>query len=137
MQLELHGITYRTVKAMDAFTQLKIARRLGPAVPVLEGVIKKENLEKDRRILVVLMFSHIAEEDMLYVVDQCLTVVGRVQANNQIADLKRNGSLMFDDISMSDLIEIATAVIEETLGDFFRTALSPLEARTNPDHSSQ
>jgi len=117
---------------MDAFTQLKIVRRMGPAMPLMEGLVSPENLAKDRSIVMVLMFSHISEEDMLFVVHQCLELVDRQGPGDQApVPVQRNGTVMFDNITMSEMLKIAVAVVEENIGDFFRTTLSELEGKAN------
>lgn len=126
--MTLGDIEYMTIKPMDAFTQLKIARRLGPSLPILQGIISDENKNKDKRIITILMFSHISEEDMMFVIGECLSTIGRRQSNGSIANVRKNGSIMFDDMGMDEMLKISIEVIEETLGDFFRTSLAVLES---------
>jgi hypothetical protein len=132
MDLALNGRQYATIGKLDAFTQLHLARKLAPALPIIEGLVSPANASKDKQVLVVLMLSHVSDADADYVVKKCLGVVARRQADNQLARLQSaDGQLMFDDTPMSDLLELAVAVIEENMGDFFRTALSALSADEN------
>jgi len=127
MNLTLGAQEYSAFGKLDAFAQLHIARKLGPALPIVEGLVSAENAGKSKSLLIVLMLSHINDTDTEYVVKKCLSVVGRKQVSGQFAKIQSaDGSLMFDDISMSDLLELTVAVIEENLGDFFRTALADL-----------
>ena len=138
MNIEIDNVKYSTRSAMDTFTQLKVARRLGPAVPLIEGLVAKENLEKDRTLVLLLMFSHIKEEDMMYVIQHCLELVDRQEGDGQPVAVQRNGTLMFDTIPMDTLLKVAVHVVEENIGDFFRTALSTLEAeRKKLENSSE
>ena len=112
---------------LDAFTQLHIARKLGPALPIVEGLVQPENATKDKSILTVLMLSHINDADVEYIIRKCLSVVTRRQAGGTLAKVSAaDGTLMFDDITMSQMMEISMGVVEENLGDFFRTALAGL-----------
>jgi len=111
---------------MDAFTQLKVARRLSPAMSTVMGLLKPENKDKNKDVLTLLMFAYVNEDDMLMIVHECLGVVGRKQESG-IAKIRKDGVTMFDDITMPDMLKLTVAVIEENLGDFFRTSLAGVE----------
>lgn len=116
---------------VDTFTQLHLARKLGPSIPIVEGLMDPRNAEKDKSILTVLMLSHISDVDTDFVIRKCMSVVHRRQAESKPAKVQApDGTLMFDDITLSDMLEITVAVIEENLGDFFRTALASMAAQT-------
>jgi hypothetical protein len=128
MELDLSGHAYTTgATRLDAFSQLHIARKMGPALPLVEGLVATENADKDKGILTVLIFSHISDADTEFVIHKCLSVVQRRQESGKFAKIQApDGCLMFDDIPMMDMLQLAIAVIEENLGDFFRTALGNL-----------
>lgn len=127
MELDIAGQSYSTIGKLDAFTQLHIARRLGSALPIVEGLVANANKGKDMNILTVLMLSHISDEDTEYVLRKCLSVVGRRQEKGISKLTAKDGSLMFDDLPMDGMLKLTVAVIEENLGDFFREALSSLD----------
>ena len=124
MDLTLGNHQYTTSGRLDTFTQLHIARKLGPVIPTVEGLIAQRNEGKPKSILTVLMLSSLDDRDAEFVVKKCLAVILRKQQDGKGAKLlSSDGSLMFDDTPMNDLLELTVAVIEENLGDFFRTAL--------------
>lgn len=124
MDITLGSHQYVTAGQLDTFTQLHIARKLGPVIPTIEGLIARRNEGKPKGILTVLMLSSLDDVDAEYVVKKCLNMVLRKQPDGKGAKLlSSDGSLMFDDTPMNDLLELTVAVIEENLGDFFRTAL--------------
>ena len=114
---------------LDAFAQLHMARKLGPAIPIIEGVIGERNADKDKSILTVLMLAHISDSDTDFVMRKCLSLVYRKQGEtSKPAKIQaQDGSLMFEDITLSEMLQLTVAVIEENLGDFFRTALANLD----------
>ena len=114
---------------LDAFSQLHVARKLGPAIPIVEGLIGVRNADKDKSILTVLMLSHISDADTDFVMRKCLSLVYRKQGEtSKPAKVQaQDGSLMFDDITLSEMLQLTVTVIEENLGDFFRTALANLD----------
>ena len=115
---------------VDTFTQLHLARKLGPSIPIVEGLIDPRNAEKDKAVLTVLMLSHISDVDAEFVIRKCLSVVHRRQGDGKPAKVQSpDGTLMFDDITLSQMLELTVAVIEENLGDFFRTALASMAAQ--------
>lgn len=117
------------VANLDTFAQLHVARKLGPSLPIVEGLIDPRNAEKDKNMLAVLMLSHINDTDAEFVVRKCLSAVSRRSADGTLAKVQApNGALMFDDIELHTLLEITVEVIEQNLGDFFRTALGNMAA---------
>jgi hypothetical protein len=130
VNLTFRGINYATKGKLDAFTQLHIARKLGPTLPIVEGLVKPENDKKGKDLITVLMLSHISDEDTEYVIRKCLSVIVRQpETEGPFAPIQNTqGGLMFDNITMSDMLGLTIGVIEENLGDFFRTSLADLKA---------
>lgn len=121
--LTLGGQVYTLSKKLDTFSQLHIARKLAPALPVVHSLVNPGNAGKDKSVLTVLMLSHIPDEDTEFVIRKCMSVVTRQQGSTPAKVMAPDGTLMFDDLSMETLLEITSAVIDDNLGDFFRTAL--------------
>ena len=120
-----------SVGKVDTFTQLHLARKLGPSIPIIDGLIDQRNAEKNKDLLTVLMFSHISDTDVEFVIRKCLSVVHRRQDDGKPVKIQaQDGTLMFDDISLSEMMELTVKVINENLGDFFRTALASMEVST-------
>ena len=116
---------YQITGKLNAFDQLNIARKLSPAFPLIDGVVRKENAEKDRSILITMALGMLSDENSNYIVEKCLSIVTRAQEGGGIpARVFVNGNIMFDDITLKDLTDITVRVIEENLGDFLNTALS-------------
>lgn len=125
MDITLGGKQFVTTGKLSVFDQLHLARKLGPALPILEGLVAPENAGKDKKVLTVLMMSQLPDSDSAFVLHKCLSVVAVRQADGTRAKLTAgDGSLMFDDVEMSTVLDLTVVVIEENLGDFFRTALS-------------
>jgi hypothetical protein len=108
-----------SVGKVDTFTQLHLARKLGPSIPIIDGLIDHRNAEKNKDLLTVLMFSHISDTDVEFVIRKCLSVVHRRQDDGKPVN-----------IDLSQMMEITVKVINENLGDFFRTALASMDAPT-------
>jgi hypothetical protein len=102
-----------------------LARKLAPAIPLVDVQLKAENKDKPKSILVVMMLSQIADGDSEYIVKKALSLVLRKQSDGSFAKLQAaNGSMMFDDVTMDEILELVSWVVEDNLGDFFRTALT-------------
>jgi len=118
---------YAVTGTLDAFTQLHVARKLAPAIPLLEGVLADRNAGKDSTVLAVLALAQLSDADTEYVMRKCLSVVVRQTPDAKPAKLlAADGTLMFQDTPMAVLLALTVTVIDEALGDFFRTALAPL-----------
>ncbi len=139
MRLTIDGKTYVTSGPLNTFAQLGLARKLAPGLPALSAVIDHKNQSKDKSLLSVLMLSRLSDEDSEYVIQTCLSVVSRVdEASGKAAPLVAKGAgLMFADVNMGAMLEIAIAVIEENLGDFFRSALANLDQEAQAKTLSQ
>jgi hypothetical protein len=71
--------------------------------------------------------SHVSDSDTEYVIKKCMSVVLRKGTDGRPSKVQApNGDLMFDDISLETMLELTVAIIEENLGDFFRTALDDM-----------
>lgn len=128
MDLQIRTNTYSTLGQLDAFTQLHVARKLSPSMPIVQGLVSPANREKDKTVLVVMMLSRLPDADCEYVIRKCLGVVGRHEPNGPPAKvLDPAGKPMFSDMTMQDMLDLTIAVVEENLGDFFRTALASLD----------
>lgn len=118
----LNGNTYATSKKLDVFTQLHIARKLGDSIPMTSGIMTDD---KANSILSIILLSQLSDENSEYVITKCLSVVSRQQPTG-FAPVRVGSALMFDDITLDDMLQMTMMVIKENLGDFFRTALGSL-----------
>lgn len=121
--VEVGGQKYR-IGRIDARKQFHVARRLAPLLAGMSNAFggntgKTAGFEK---FIVPLTdaLSGMSDEDVDYVLDICLGVCQRVQPNGQGAPvIARGGGLMFEDIDMGQMIQLAVKVIQENLGGFF------------------
>lgn len=126
MNLKVGEHDYTLSGKLDVFAQLHVARKLAPALAVVDGLTHPKNTGKDKVLLVVLMFSQLDDEDSEFVIRKCLSVVMRKQETGFVKIQTSTGQLMFQDISLDELLLLTSTVLEESLGDFFRTALARL-----------
>lgn len=64
------------------------------------------------------VFSEMAEEDVNYLIHKCLSVVRR--GNSLVS---RNGSIMFDDMDLDQILPLVIASIRINLGNFIQGLL--------------
>lgn len=135
------GNNYKIGK-MDAFDQFHVARRLAPALFALggaassmRGVVSEDgeqpsSLELEGAMLsafepVAQALAGMSDADTEYVLNKCLAIAMREQGNAwQKVAVMSGGKmrLMFQDIDMPVMVQLAVMVIKENLGNFF-TAL--------------
>jgi hypothetical protein len=117
--VEVGGQKYR-VGRIDARKQFHVARRLAP---LLAGMSTLGDKSAGFAALIGPLtdaLSGMSDEDVDYVLDACLGVCQRIQANGQGAPVvNRGGALMFEDMDMGQMIQLAVKVIQENLGGFF------------------
>lgn len=122
MDITINNIKYQIGK-LDAFKQLHLARRLAPCLFAL-GKVSSENLDIEGSAALALMgpiaeaLSKMDDNDVNYIVTTCLNVCERQQSQG-FARVMNGSNLMFQDIDLSIMMQLAIAVIKENLGNFF------------------
>lgn len=127
MEFEIKGQQYRANK-LNVFDQLKVSRKL---LPVLSGLLGEISVIKQftagkittddalKTALPVLAqtLSDMSEDDSNAILHPCLSVVSRKQGNSY-TPIFNNGQLMFDDIDLMSVLQIAARVVGDSLGNF-------------------
>ncbi|VXD05794.1 Bacteriophage protein [Enterobacterales bacterium 8AC] len=127
MEFEIKGQKYRANK-LNVFDQLKVSRKLLPVLSGLLGeiaVLKQlkngqitiENALKTALPVMAQTLSDMSEEDSNAILHPCLSVVARQQGNTY-SPIFSNGQLMFDDIDLMSMLQIAARVVGDSLGNF-------------------
>lgn len=116
--VEVGGQKYR-IGRIDARKQFHVARRLAPLLAGMSAGGQGEGFAAFIGPLTDAL-SGMSDEDVDYVLDVCLGVCQRIQSNGQGAlVIARGGSLMFEDMDMGQMIQLAVKVIQQNLGGFF------------------
>lgn len=113
--------------------QLMVARKVGAVIPVVQPMVATANAGKDKTLLALMLMGNLSDEAANVVTKACLNVVSTADVTgNYVRLIDPQGSFMFDDVPVQDVFALTAKVIEENLGDFFRTALGNLEAEADP-----
>ena len=132
IEFEIAGQRYRAEK-LDAFKQLHVSRKIAPIVPKLLPMFLKfaqmgESMKDDLPGMaqafepLAQALAEMPDADCEYVFNACLGVVARHQQGNWASIW--NGSLMFDDIDIGVMVQIASKVIWDSLGNFISGLLA-------------
>lgn len=116
--VEVGGHKYR-IGRIDARKQFHVARRLAPLLAGMSGIPDKSAGFAAFLGPLADALSGMSDEDVDYVLDVCLSVCQRIQPNGHPAPVMTRGGLMFEDIDMGQMIQLAVKVIQENLGGFF------------------
>ncbi|MBN3848623.1 hypothetical protein G3N58_17600 [Paraburkholderia sp. Ac-20342] len=119
--VEIGGHKYR-IGRIDARKQFHVARRLAPLLAGMSGALGADRGAGFGAFIGPLTeaLSGMSDDDVDYVLDVCLGVCQRLQPNGQGAPvIARSGGLMFEDIDMGQMIQLAVKVIQENLSGFF------------------
>lgn len=108
------GVHEYQIRKLDGRKQFHVMRRMGPLVMhVTAGDIGAA----------VTALAQMKDEDVDYVLDACLAVVARRQdlpTGVMFADvMPRPGMCMFSDLTADDMMQLAVAVVQDSLGSFF------------------
>lgn len=130
---QLGGSNYKLSK-VDVWKQLYIAKRLGPIIGevistvkelkgfMAEGTSKSDNLEAIAQILAPLLdgFSKLTDKDLEYVMVGLLNAVEVQQEGGSWARMAGNSGLMFDNIELATMLQLAGRALVFNLGNFSR-----------------
>lgn len=154
-EFEINGELYRSGK-LDTFKQLHVSRKIAPLVPKVlpafaaiakakraEGAVLGDALNDARNLVVqdidliakaiepvTNVMAEMSDADVEYLFANCLAVVQRKQGKDW-APVWRNDSLMFDDIELPQMTQIAMKVIWDNLGPFIQGLLAK-QGASNP-----
>lgn len=115
--VEVGGHKYR-IGRIDARKQFHVARRLAPLLAGMTGLQNKSAGFSAFLGPLTESLSGISDEDVDYVLDVCLGVCQRIESNGHPAPVMTRSGLMFDDIDMGQMVQLAIKVIQENLGGF-------------------
>jgi hypothetical protein len=117
--VEVGGFQYR-IGRIDARKQFHVARRLAPLLAGMTGLPDKAAGFSGFIGPLTDALSGMSDEDVDYVLDVCLGVCQRMQPNGHGAPvIARGGGLMFEDIDMGQMVQLAVKVIQQNLSGFF------------------
>lgn len=121
------GRAFSTTGQLPLTDQFYIARKLGAVMPLVDPMLAADNVQKDKTLLTLLMLGNLQDDVANVVTTKCLSVVTTQDDKGNVCKLTApNGSFMFQDIGVQDILQLTAKVVEENLGDFFRTALGNL-----------
>lgn len=132
MELMLKGASYRT-GVLDAFTQLHISRRLTPLLGKTTSVGDKLEVVKDEDGAIIDVkgdtdaalaplteaIAAMKDEDAEYIINACLDVAERKQPGGGWAPVRANRVVMYSDVSLAVMLQLAFHTLRENMRDFF------------------
>ncbi|WP_354691097.1 phage tail assembly chaperone [Phytobacter sp. RSE-02] len=131
MEFTINSVDYRATK-LSVFDQLKVCRKLLPVlssiVPDLSALHKAaavagESEKTGQSISTILpkiadVVAGMPEEDVNAILFPCLSVVTRKAITGNWTPVFSNGELMFKDIDLLTMLNIAGRVAADNLGNF-------------------
>ena len=116
---------------LDAFKQLYVAKRL---TPILKGFAVAEAADTAALLASSLdrfldTISSLKDEDLQFIISTCLSVVSKQNGNMWIRLTATNGALMFEDMSLIEILTICFHVVKANLAGFTRGLPSSLKLK--------
>ena len=131
-EVEVEGKVYK-IQSMNVFTQFHVARRLAALAPAILMYLQTPLEDRNNLVLFYSMtdaFATMPEHDVNYILTNCLNTVLRKQENGW-AKIQTESGLMFDDITMPNMLKLTWEVIMKDIASFFPTAPLNLDAVKN------
>lgn len=117
---QINGQTYRTSR-LPVFTQFHIARRLAPVMAALAKAAADTGGALTPDAVLEPMAEALAsmkDADVDYVLNACLSVTSRLNNSTAYSPVKVGNAIMFDDIGLPEMMQIAMQVVQDNLGNF-------------------
>jgi hypothetical protein len=123
-EVELNGVKYRSGK-LDAFKQFHLVRKL---MPLFSGLGETFSGMGDQVAQgefwhslgpIAQAVADMSTEDSEWCLKTCLGAVTMFNGRTWVPITTPQGQLMFDDMDMSTMIQLAFTVIQDNLGNFF------------------
>lgn len=119
---------YRIARKLNAMQQFHVTRRLGPAILICGATFKMmmegQDVPTDAWIEVagpvMQVIGHMSDADVEYVINTCMSVVERQQADAWAPVLSSDKHLMFADMNQLELIRLTVEVIRGDLTNFMK-----------------
>lgn len=132
IEFEVSSKTYRAEK-MNAFKQLHVARKLAPVLSGLAPLFMSVSSAPDDANMAEVIAGHgesvlgplaaavssMPDADAESIVMTCLDVVVRQDSGTWARVTAPGGGLMFQDIDLSEMLQITAKVIQDSLSGFF------------------
>lgn len=123
--VEIDGRQYRTGK-LDAFKQFHLVRKLMPLFSGLGETYAGMSPEAASEggfwkslAPIAQAISEMSTEDSEWILKTCLSAVRVHNGRDYIPITTAQGALMFDDMEMTTMVQLAFTVIQDNLGNFF------------------
>lgn len=123
-EVEYGGRKYRTGK-LDAFKQFHLVRKLMPLFSGLGESWAQMPANVDQSNFwhalgpVAQAVAEMSTEDSEWCLKTCLSAVSLFNGRNWVPLMTPAGTMMFDDLEMSDMLQLSFAVLQDNLGSFF------------------
>lgn len=123
-EIEIGEKKYRTGK-LDAFKQFHLVRKL---LPLFSGMGQSFSNMPDQAgtdafwkslAPVANAIADMSTEDSEWILKTCLTACSYFNGRTWVPVTTPQGQLMFEDIEMAEMIQLAFTVIQDNLGSFF------------------
>lgn len=111
--------TYRAGR-MNAMKQFHVARRIAPVIGSLVALTRGAPTMDEILQPIAEAIARLSDQDCEYVLGACLATCQRQSGQGwAVIWNDRIGKLIFDDIDLPVMIEIATRVLQDNLAPFF------------------
>jgi hypothetical protein len=149
IEFEINGKEYRAEK-LDAFKQLHVSRKIAPLIPAMIPIFLtvakmqgklQDNLDALPKVLQPLAdgLAGLSDDAAEYVIATCLSVVRRKAENGNWASVWNSSSrvLMFADIDVVTMTQLAVRIIEDNLGPFIGGLLTKAKGESKEPIESE
>ncbi|GBU18024.1 MULTISPECIES: phage tail assembly chaperone [Methylobacterium] len=124
-EFEVDGQTYRSGR-MNARTQFHVLRRMAPILGPLQSLAANQGGANALPVFADAI-GGLSDEATDYILDHCLAVVERKQGEAWARIKPPNvGALMFQDIDLMAMLQIAAHVLRDNYSELFQRGLAGL-----------
>jgi len=120
---------FKLLGSLNVQQQFLIAKRFGSPniLPFVDMMINGDKTKVSLLPALIMAFSRMTDEDSNQILELCLTKLFDVSSTPPAA-VFRNGQIMYDDLTLTSLMNFSAELIMRDMRDFFCTVLPSLAA---------
>ncbi len=113
-----------TIGKLTPYQQLHVARRLLPLfIGASSSITEGQTDDLEWAAPFVSAISKMPDDEVDAIINPCLSVVSRKSGEMWAPVMPKPGQMMFQDISIVDMMSLVGAVLQENIGNFFQGRL--------------
>lgn len=126
MDVTIGSRTFRSTK-MDPFKQIHVIRRMGSLFPSVAGAVRVPDKMLAAGYIGAAL-GRLSDDDANFILNSCLATCQLKQGTMWASVVDANGTLMFQDMQLPEILELVWKVLEDNFRPFIKDLLAKVSS---------